>query len=226
MVSLIHGDFAPTERDLILDKFRTGKTRVLIATNILARGIDIMQVSLVINYDIPQSVDGAVEPETYLHRIGRTARYGRSGIAVNLVGDQNQELQVKRIAAAISHEIAELAAEKIDQLDEMLKECKKRDEVNLRLLKVEQQQQQLPPERAAAVEADTKQLLKPSHPHHGHGHGHGHQGKAAGAPPPTTTVVDATATATATALPPTTAPTKHKVSAQQQQAPTTQQQPH
>jgi ATP-dependent RNA helicase DDX19/DBP5 len=137
MVSIIHGKFSPDERDAILDAFRTGKTRVLIATNVLARGIDVMQVSLVINYDVPVDQAGAVEPETYLHRIGRTARYGRSGIAVNLVGDARALAQVQQIAEAIQHKIEELPEEQIDKLDDMLRECRKRDEENLRLLHLE-----------------------------------------------------------------------------------------
>jgi len=66
-----------------MDKFRKGEHRVLIATNIVARGIDVQNVSLVINYDIPKS------PETYLHRIGRSGRFGRKGFAINFVTDRD-----------------------------------------------------------------------------------------------------------------------------------------
>ena len=59
--------------------FRAGSTRILLTTDLLARGIDIQQVSLVINYDIP------IDKESYLHRIGRTGRFGRKGVAINLV---------------------------------------------------------------------------------------------------------------------------------------------
>ena len=61
------------QRDLIMREFRTGSSRVLITTDLLARGIDIQQVSLVINYDLPQS------KEKYIHRIGRSGRFGRKG---------------------------------------------------------------------------------------------------------------------------------------------------
>lgn len=79
LISLIHGGYNQYERNDILDDFKHGKTRILIATDILARGIDIQQISLVINYDIPYRV------EPYIHRIGRSGRWGRKGIAINLV---------------------------------------------------------------------------------------------------------------------------------------------
>lgn len=62
-----------------MKKFRKGEIRVLITTDLLARGIDVQQVSLVINYDLPQ------EKETYIHRIGRSGRFGRKGVAINIV---------------------------------------------------------------------------------------------------------------------------------------------
>jgi translation initiation factor 4A len=65
------------ERQTVMKQFRDGITRILISTDVLARGIDVQQVSLVINYDIPK------EPETYIHRIGRSGRYGRKGIVIN-----------------------------------------------------------------------------------------------------------------------------------------------
>ena len=67
------------ERDDIVKDFRSGKTRLLLTTDLLARGIDIKQVSLVINYDLPTNKDN------YVHRIGRSGRWGRKGVAINLV---------------------------------------------------------------------------------------------------------------------------------------------
>mmetsp|Transcript_53603 Transcript_53603/g.61507 ORF Transcript_53603/g.61507 Transcript_53603/m.61507 type:complete len:405 (+) Transcript_53603:73-1287(+) len=78
-VSSMHGDMDQNERDKIMREFRTGSSRVLITTDLLARGIDIQQVSLVINYDLPTS------REKYIHRIGRSGRFGRKGVAVNFV---------------------------------------------------------------------------------------------------------------------------------------------
>ena len=78
-VSLIHGKCSQQERNEIMENFKTGNTRVLITTDLLARGIDVQQVSLVINYDLPS------DRENYIHRIGRTGRFGRKGKAINLI---------------------------------------------------------------------------------------------------------------------------------------------
>lgn len=78
-VSVLHGDMMQKEREEIMSEFRRGVTRILITTDILSRGIDIQQVSLVINYDMPKY------PQTYIHRIGRSGRFGRKGSAINFV---------------------------------------------------------------------------------------------------------------------------------------------
>ncbi|CAI4216554.1 unnamed protein product [Parascedosporium putredinis] len=78
-VSAMHGDMDQAQRDLIMKEFRSGSSRVLIATDLLARGIDVQQVSLVINYDLPAN------RENYIHRIGRGGRFGRKGVAINFV---------------------------------------------------------------------------------------------------------------------------------------------
>lgn len=78
-VVCMHGDMPQKERDVIMSDFRSGKSRVLIATDVWGRGIDVQQVSLVINYDLPTS------RENYLHRIGRSGRFGRKGVAINFV---------------------------------------------------------------------------------------------------------------------------------------------
>ena len=69
-VTLLHGAKEPAERDRVIDDFRDGKSKVLITTNVIARGIDILQVNMVVNYDMPLTVDNKPDPETYLHRIG------------------------------------------------------------------------------------------------------------------------------------------------------------
>jgi len=78
-VSALHGDMDQKERDIIMREFRSGSSRVLITTDLLARGIDVQQVSLVINYDLPTN------RENYIHRIGRGGRFGRKGVAINFV---------------------------------------------------------------------------------------------------------------------------------------------
>lgn len=82
-VSSIHADMDMKTRNEVSKKFRKGETRILITTDIFARGIDIQAVSFVINYDIPKN------PESYLHRIGRSGRYGRDGIAVNFITEDD-----------------------------------------------------------------------------------------------------------------------------------------
>ena len=89
-VSAMHGDMDQKERDVIMREFRSGSSRVLITTDLLARGIDVQQVSLVINYDLPTN------RENYIHRIGRGGRFGRKGVAINFVTDDDKRsLQVR-----------------------------------------------------------------------------------------------------------------------------------
>lgn len=81
----MHGELMQKERDKVMEEFRTGSARVLISTDVWARGIDVQQVSVVINYDIP------INKENYLHRIGRSARFGRKGVAINFVTAEDQD---------------------------------------------------------------------------------------------------------------------------------------
>lgn len=98
-VSLLHGkDMLPQERDRVMDDFKKGETTVLITTNVLARGIDILQVTLVINYDIPLKQGNRPDPETYIHRIGRSGRFGRKGVAINLIHDPKSHADLIAIA--------------------------------------------------------------------------------------------------------------------------------
>lgn len=85
-VSYIHGEMEVGERKRRMAAFRTGEVRVLISTDLLARGIDVQQVSLVINYELPSN------KENYIHRIGRSGRFGRKGVAINLVGMDEVEM--------------------------------------------------------------------------------------------------------------------------------------
>lgn len=80
-VGLLHGGKSQSQRTKALAAFDKGRTRILVATNVAARGLDIPDVSHVINYDLPEDAD------TYVHRIGRTARAGKTGIAATLVGE-------------------------------------------------------------------------------------------------------------------------------------------
>merc|ERR1712010_340989 len=87
-VSTMHAELDQKERDLIMREFRSGSSRVLISTDLLARGIDVQQVSLVINFDLPSNM------ENYLHRIGRSGRFGREGVAINFV--TNSDVRVMK----------------------------------------------------------------------------------------------------------------------------------
>jgi ATP-dependent RNA helicase len=87
-VSAIHGDMPQKERNEIMREFRSGQTRVLISTDVWARGLDVPQVSLIINYDLPNN------RELYIHRIGRSGRYGRKGVAINFV--RNDDIRILR----------------------------------------------------------------------------------------------------------------------------------
>ena len=78
-VASIHSEMSQDDRNDVVQKFRSGDSRILLSTDLLSRGIDVQQVSIVINFDIPYSIDN------YIHRIGRSGRFGRKGIAINLL---------------------------------------------------------------------------------------------------------------------------------------------
>jgi ATP-dependent RNA helicase len=88
VLALQHEFGLQKEREAITADFRNGGARVLITTDVFARGLDVQQVSLVINYDLPNS------RELYIHRIGRSGRYGRNGVAINFV--KNDDIRILR----------------------------------------------------------------------------------------------------------------------------------
>lgn len=103
-VSAIHAELQQSERDTIMNEFRSGSSRILIATDLLARGIDVQQVSLVINYDLPAN------KENYIHRIGRGGRFGRKGVAINLVTDLDVGM-MRELEKFYSTQIEEMPAD-------------------------------------------------------------------------------------------------------------------
>ena len=103
-VSSIHGDLDQDQRDKVMEEFRSGSSRVLIATDLWGRGIDVQQVSLVICYDLPSN------RELYIHRIGRSGRFGRKGIAINFVKDGDDTRLLKDIEQFYSTQIDEMPA--------------------------------------------------------------------------------------------------------------------
>ena len=88
-LSCIHGEMENDERRRRMEEFRSGKIRVLISTDLLARGIDVQQVSLVINFELPMN------RENYIHRIGRSGRYGRKGVAINLIAPNEGKIKTE-----------------------------------------------------------------------------------------------------------------------------------
>ncbi|XP_015116879.1 DEAD-box helicase Dbp80 [Diachasma alloeum] len=117
-VGLLSGEMTVEERIGVLDLFREGCVTVLVTTNVLARGIDVDQVSLVVNYDLPVDQQSNADHETYLHRIGRTGRFGKKGVAVNLIDSP--------LAMAICNEMERHFGKKIELLDIKCRDLKAR----------------------------------------------------------------------------------------------------
>ena len=116
-VEALHGGLSQEQRDRVMKRFRAEATRILVATDVAARGLDIEHVSHVINYDVPS------EPEAYVHRIGRTGRAGREGVALTLVEPREQrqlrgieQLTRQRITMATVPTVSELRARRLERL--------------------------------------------------------------------------------------------------------------
>lgn len=119
-VALISGDLTVEERVDVFQRFKDGNQRVLIATNVMARGIDVEQVTIVINYDLPINPEtNEVDYETYLHRIGRTGRFGKQGLAINFVDSSRTLRMVKQLEAHFARKIVKLDASDADEIDKI-----------------------------------------------------------------------------------------------------------
>ncbi len=119
----LHGGFAQEQRDRVMKRFRGGKTDILVATDVAARGLDIEQISHVVNYDVPN------DPEAYIHRIGRTARAGREGTAITLLEPREQWLlrnveraTGRKIEVATVPTVADLRARRLELTRASLRE--------------------------------------------------------------------------------------------------------
>ncbi|XP_015512597.1 DEAD-box helicase Dbp80 isoform X1 [Neodiprion pinetum] len=118
-VAVLSGDLTVEQRIAVLDRFRAGLEKVLITTNVLARGIDVEQVTIVVNFDLPIDQDRQADCATYLHRIGRTGRFGKSGIAINLV-DSSHAMQVcQDIEKHFGKKIHYLDAEDAEEIEKI-----------------------------------------------------------------------------------------------------------
>ncbi|EMD90629.1 hypothetical protein COCC4DRAFT_78342 [Bipolaris maydis ATCC 48331] len=120
-VAQLSGALEGPERDRIIDQFRSGEAKVLITTNVLARGIDVQSVTMVINYDVPTMANGIdADPETYLHRIGRTGRFGRVGVALTFVHDKASWQQLHAIASYFRTDLHPIDTSDWDAVEEMI----------------------------------------------------------------------------------------------------------
>lgn len=117
---MLTGALEGKDRDSTIDAFRSGAAKVLITTNVLARGIDVQTVSMVINYDVPM-LDGKPDPETYLHRIGRTGRFGRVGVAISFVHDKQSWNGLSQIAKHFDVTPTRLPNKDWDEVEEIVK---------------------------------------------------------------------------------------------------------
>jgi len=120
-VSTIHGKMEPEDRKKVITDFTGAKTKLLISTDALARGIDIKQVTHVINYEMPISHQtGEIDPVQFLHRVGRSGRFGRSGIAINLVSSKEEISYIKDLENYFTIKIKEVSTD-CDDLSEFIK---------------------------------------------------------------------------------------------------------
>ncbi|KAH8855229.1 ATP-dependent RNA helicase eIF4A [Schistosoma japonicum] len=108
-VSCINSDMEQEKRDRVMEEYRSGRSRILLSTDVLARGIDVQQVSLVVNYDLPG------DRETYIHRIGRGGRFGRKGTAINFITDTEKEA-LRDLQTYYNTEILEMPDDIVDFL--------------------------------------------------------------------------------------------------------------
>lgn len=117
-VGLISGDLTVEQRNQALLDFKEGKQRVLISTNLMARGIDIDQVTVVVNYDLPVD-NGAVDKETYLHRIGRTGRFGKDGLAINMISSAREKEMIESLQKHFGQPIHELDTSNLEAIEKL-----------------------------------------------------------------------------------------------------------
>lgn len=118
-VSLLSGELAIEQRISVLNRFRQGKEKVLITTNVCARGIDVEQVTVVVNFDLPVDKNMRPDFETYLHRIGRTGRFGKAGIAINMVDSAKSLGHIRQIEKHFGRNIIRLDAEDADEIEKI-----------------------------------------------------------------------------------------------------------
>jgi ATP-dependent RNA helicase DDX19/DBP5 len=122
-VAHLSGALEGTARDTVIDEFRNGMAKVLITTNVIARGIDVSSVTMVVNYDIPEDQNHQPDFATYLHRIGRTGRFGRVGVAVTFISSRAQWEQLSQIQKHFGVEIEALQSSDWDLVEDTVKQA-------------------------------------------------------------------------------------------------------
>ncbi|PLN79550.1 DEAD-domain-containing protein [Aspergillus taichungensis] len=125
-VASLTGGIEGSQRDAVIDQFRAGQAKVLITTNVLARGIDVSTVSMVINYDIPEihqpgSRERQADFQTYLHRIGRTGRFGRVGVSISFVSSRDEWNMLNQIQQYFNTNIQRIDAKDWDEVEDIIK---------------------------------------------------------------------------------------------------------
>ncbi|PWY91334.1 ATP dependent RNA helicase [Aspergillus sclerotioniger CBS 115572] len=125
-VASLSGGVEGSQRDSVIDKFRAGQAKVLITTNVLARGIDVSTVSMVINYDIPEihqpgAPQRQADYQTYLHRIGRTGRFGRVGVSISFVSNREEWEMLNQIQKYFNTSIQRIDTKDWDEVEDVIK---------------------------------------------------------------------------------------------------------
>ncbi|KAL2004562.1 hypothetical protein VTN00DRAFT_3447 [Thermoascus crustaceus] len=125
-IASLTGGIEGSKRDEVIDKFRDGSAKVLITTNVLARGIDVSTVSMVINYDIPElhipnAPKRVADCQTYLHRIGRTGRFGRVGVSISFVANREEWDMLMQIQNFFNTNITRIDTRDWDEVEDIIK---------------------------------------------------------------------------------------------------------
>lgn len=119
-VALLSGEMTVEQRAAVIERFRNGKEKVLVTTNVCSRGIDVEQVSIVVNFDLPMDLDGNADNETYLHRIGRTGRFGKRGFAVNMVDSELSIDLLHQIEMHFNRKITKLDTDNLEEMEKLM----------------------------------------------------------------------------------------------------------
>lgn len=119
-VALLIGDLTIDERVSVLMRFKEAKEKLLVTTNLMARGIDIEQVTLVVNFDLPVDLQQEPDFETYLHRIGRTGRFGKTGLAINFIDGPRTMKKLQRIEQHFGRRIERLLTDDADEIEKIV----------------------------------------------------------------------------------------------------------